>query len=227
MAFAARACRRVIFLGGKVSDIHGGLGMSRDYCRGCGYPHNACLCGSIQPISPKTQLVVLQHPAEVTHKKNSVRVLSLVVPDVLVYVGESATDFGPLREFLARCGKPIYLVYPSAQSRSVEEQPIARDVVLLLLDGTWRKAFKMLQLNPWLTDYPAVHLAKGYASRYKIRKSSRPDSLSTLEACAYMLTALDAGLDVTPLMAAFDEMVDMRIRAMPASIQSRYRNPTP
>lgn len=198
--------------------------MSRHYCAICRYPLNACLCASVQPISPMTQLVVLQHPSEVEHKKNSVRVLSLVVAETQVYVGESEADFNGLREHLTACNKPIYLVYPSEQSVSVEQQPINPDCVLLLLDGTWRKAFKMLQLNPWLTQYTAVHLAEGYESRYRIRKSSRSDSLSTLEACAYMLSAIDPRLDVQPLMTAFDAMVELRIKAMPSTVQARYQN---
>ncbi|MGL5046082.1 MAG: tRNA-uridine aminocarboxypropyltransferase [Shewanella sp.] len=198
--------------------------MSRHYCSICRYPQNACLCASIQPISAVTQLVVLQHPSEVEHKKNSVRVLSLAVPDTHVYVGESEADFNGLRQYLAACNRPIYLVYPSEQSVSVEQQSINPDCVLLLLDGTWRKAFKMLQLNSWLTQYPAVHLAEGYESRYRIRKSSRSDSLSTLEACAYMLSALDSTLDVQPLMMAFDAMVALRIKAMPSAVQARYQH---
>ncbi|MCG9966388.1 tRNA-uridine aminocarboxypropyltransferase [Shewanella cutis] len=196
--------------------------MSRHYCPTCCYPMNACLCSHVQQIKPQTQLLVLQHPCEVEHKKNSVRVLSLVIPDTQVYVGESEADFAALRAQLSRCQRPIYLVYPSEQSVSVEQQMISADCVLLLIDGTWRKAFKILQLNPWLAQLPAVHLPEGYASRYKIRKSSRSDSLSTLEASAYMLKALDKGLDVSPLLAAFDAMVALRLEAMPAEVRLRY-----
>ncbi len=196
--------------------------LSRHYCPTCCYPINACLCSHVQQIKPQTQLLVLQHPAEVEHKKNSVRVLSLVIPNTQVYVGESEADFASLREQLSRCQCPVYLVYPSERSASVESQSICADCVLLLIDGTWRKAFKILQLNPWLTQFPAVHLAEGYTSRYKIRKSSRSDSLSTLEACAYMLKALDEGLDVNPLLVAFDAMVAMRLQSMPAEVRLRY-----
>ncbi|MFV0595529.1 tRNA-uridine aminocarboxypropyltransferase [Shewanella sp.] len=198
--------------------------MTRHYCPICSYPLNTCLCNYVQPIQPQTQLVILQHPSEVEHKKNSVKVLSLVVPDTQVHVGETEVDFALLREQLSRCRRPIYLVYPSEQSVSVESQTIPADSVLLLIDGTWRKAFKILQLNPWLAQLPAVHLAECYASRYKIRKSSRSDSLSTLEASVYMLKALDADLDVSPLLNAFDAMVDMRIRAMPAQVRLRYQD---
>jgi len=196
--------------------------LTRHYCPTCRYPLDTCLCAHVQPIYPQTQLLILQHPSEVEHKKNSVRVLSLVVPDTQVYVGETQDDFAVLQSELARCDKPIYLVYPSQQSVSVETQPIPADCVLLLIDGTWRKAFKILQLNPWLAQYPAVHLAEGYESRYKIRKSSRSDSLSTQEASAYMLSALDAGLDIQPLIEVFELMVDLRIKAMPPDVQLRY-----
>lgn len=174
-------------------------------------------------MHPQTQLLILQHPSEVGHKKNSVRVLSLVIPDTRVYVGETDGDFAGLRDELAQCDKPIYLVYPSQQSVSVENQSFPADCVLLLIDGTWRKAFKILQLNPWLTQYPAVHLTEGFGSRYRIRKSSRSDSLSTLEASAYMLSALDAELDIQPLIHVFDVMVDLRIKAMPPDVQLRYQ----
>lgn len=196
--------------------------MSRHYCAICRYPQHTCLCASVQRISPTTELVVLQHPSEVEHKKNSVRLLSLVIPETQVFVGETEADFSRLQAYLAACDKPIYLVYPSAFSVSVEAQPIAPACLLLLLDGTWRKAFKLLQLNPWLAQYPALHLAEGYESRYKIRKSHRSDSLSTLEASAYMLRALDPALDVQPLMTLFEAMVEMHIKAMPSTVQARY-----
>ncbi|MFB2682456.1 tRNA-uridine aminocarboxypropyltransferase [Shewanella mangrovisoli] len=198
--------------------------MSRHYCPHCSYPLTACLCDHVQPIQPQTQLVVLQHPSEVEHKKNSVKVLSLVIPNTQVYVGETEADFALLRGQLMDCGRPVYLVYPSELSVSVEQQRLNTDCVLLLIDGTWRKAFKILQLNSWLAQLPAVHLAEGYASRYKIRKSSRSDSLSTLEASAYMLKALEPDLDVSPLLNAFDAMVELRIRSMPAQVRLRYQN---
>lgn len=37
-----------------------------------------------------------------------------------------------------------------------------------------------------------------------------------------MLKALDDGLDVSPLLAAFDAMVAMRLQAMPAEVRLRY-----
>lgn len=196
--------------------------MPRDYCEICQYPKAACICASVRPMDSASQLVVLQHPSEVAHKKNTVRLLSLVLPTTRVYVGESAADFTELRQYLATCAKPVYLIYPCDSSINASESELVADCVLLLLDGTWRKAFKLLQLNPWLLAYPALHLDIAYLSRYRIRKSSRSDSLSTLEAAAYMLSALDSNVDISPLLTVFDAMVEQQLKAMPQHVRVRY-----
>ncbi|NMH65066.1 tRNA-uridine aminocarboxypropyltransferase [Shewanella salipaludis] len=198
--------------------------MSRRYCSVCHYPQSACVCASIRPLQPKTRLLVLQHPSEVGHAKNSVRLLSLVIPQTLVYVGETPEDFAELRQYLARLERPVYLVYPSEKSVQVQQAAPAADCVLLLLDGTWRKAFRLLQLNPWLQQYPALHLDLEQSSNYRIRKASRSDSLSTLEAAAHMLRALDPELEVKPLFEALDAMVDHRLAAMPPQVRARYED---
>ncbi|WP_041417457.1 tRNA-uridine aminocarboxypropyltransferase [Shewanella woodyi] len=196
--------------------------MARPVCPKCHYPLNACLCSSIERMQVSTELIVLQDPSEVGHAKNSVRLMELVIPETQVYVGETPQDFQALRHYLNTCGKPVFLVYPSDSSSDVAETSFTEQAVLLLLDGTWRKAYKLLQLNPWLQDYPALHLDLTSASNYKIRKASRADSLSTLEAAAMMLKAIEPELQITPLTNALDAMVQQRIRSMPPAVRKRY-----
>ncbi len=169
-----------------------------------------------------TELIVLQDPSEVGHAKNSVRLLELVIQDTRVYVGEVPDDFAQLRQHLEQSVKPVYLVYPSDQSQDVESVSFEKDVVLLFLDGTWRKAYKLLQLNPWLQAFPALHLNLESASNYKIRKASRADSLSTLEAAAMMVKTIEPEQEVSPLTNALNAMVNQRISSMPASVRKRY-----
>lgn len=173
-------------------------------------------------MSVSTELIVLQDPSEVTHAKNSVRLMALVIPEIQIYVGETPDDFKSLRHYLEGCKKPIYLVYPSDVSSDVVGTQFDKQVVLLFLDGTWRKAYKLLQLNPWLQNYPALHLDLESASNYKIRKASRADSLSTLEAAAMMLKSIEPELKVTPLTNALEAMVQQRIQSMPVDVRKRY-----
>ncbi|WP_028769381.1 tRNA-uridine aminocarboxypropyltransferase [Shewanella fidelis] len=197
--------------------------MSRPNCPSCHYPHNACLCASINPMQIKPKLIILQDPSEVGHAKNSVRLLELVIKDTQVVVGQSADDFAELRAQLAQAKQAIYLVYPSDSSVSANQTQVEQDAILLFLDGTWRKAYKLLQLNPWLQAYPALHLDLDNASNYTIRKASRSDSLSTLEAAAMMLKAIDDKQDVAPLTNALHAMVEQRLASMPPEVRARYR----
>lgn len=169
-----------------------------------------------------TEIVVLQHPSEVKHAKNSVRLLALALPQTRIVVGESSADFADLREYLATQTKPVYIVYPNEHSQTVAEAGASEAAIIVLIDGTWRKAYRMLQLNPWLTDYPSLHLECTDESQYIIRKAKRSDSLSTLEAAAHTLVALNPSVDVTPIFAVFNAMVQHKLTAMPAQVRARY-----
>ncbi|MDO6774438.1 tRNA-uridine aminocarboxypropyltransferase [Shewanella sp. 3_MG-2023] len=194
----------------------------RIICKSCGYPQSACICDSVTKMEAKTEVIVLQHPSEVEHAKNTVKLLSLTLPQTQVVVGESADDFALLRQQLAAANKPVYLVYPCENSQNAADSSVPADCCILLIDGTWRKAFKMLQLNPWLLELPALHIEFEGVSQYLIRKAKRSDSLSTLEATAYTLQAIDSELDISPLFSAFDAMVQHKLNAMPAEVRARY-----
>jgi DTW domain-containing protein YfiP len=79
---------------------------------------------------------------------------------------------------------------------------------LVLLDATWRKARKMLALNPLLQALPRWGLCELPPSRYAIRKAQRPEQRSTLEAACLGLGQLErkpACYDA--LLSAFDGWV--------------------
>jgi len=165
----------------------------------------------------------MQHPSEVDHAKNTVRLLKLVMPQIHIYVGETAADFIELQHYLAAQTKPVYVVYPNEHSQTVAEAGAEGESIIILVDGTWRKAYRMLQLNPWLLNYPSLHLECEQASQYIIRKAKRSDSLSTLEAAAYTLAALNSTADVTPMFAVFKAMVQHTLTAMPDKVRARYQ----
>ena len=199
----------------------------RAHCSHCDYPLTACLCHAIVPILSANQVYVLQHPHEAVHAKNSVRLLRRVLPETIVVTGETEADFAQVRHELENSVQPTLLLYPFEHSVSLLNADIhgaskMASVNLLVIDGTWRKALKMIKLNPWLAQFQAVHLSEDYQGRYRIRKAKRPDSLSTLEATAFALSHLEPDLDVTPLLNAFEAMVQRQLAAMPASVRDRY-----
>ncbi len=196
--------------------------MSRPVCPKCVYPQNACLCSHIRPLSTEVELIVLQDPSEVKQAKNSVKLMRVVCDKLQVYVGETPNDFIELQEYLARQNKPILLLYPSEHSHSINTLPSSQGMILLLLDGTWRKAYKLLQLNPWLQQFPFVHLELDRPSNYTIRKAKRSDSLSTLEAAAMAIKTLEPHTDVSPLTDALSALVEHHLSVMPSEVRQRY-----
>jgi DTW domain-containing protein YfiP len=231
----------------------------RAYCELCHYPKRACLCAHVQPMVCDTQVIVMQHPDEVSQSKNTVHLLGLVLPQLQVHIGENPADFMALQTHLAVSYGANYLIYPSDNSISLdalvqglaqagdlinsqaneqtqstddqgrlgtnEQAALKAKLNIILLDGTWRKAYRMLQLNPWLLDLPSLHLSFEGQSQYTIRKSSRPDSLSTLEAAAYTLQALEPELNIAPILSLFNAMVQQRLDAMPKAVRQRYISP--
>ena len=165
-----------------------------------------------------TEVLILQHPLEVDHAKNSARLLHLSLPNSQMLVGE-AFDAHCLHAALA-VPKYAVLLYPQTavlpQDRAPEPDPVrladAAQVRLVVLDGTWRKSRKMLHRSPLLQGLPRLELEGVPASNYRIRKAHKPGQLSTLEACCAALAQLERRAETfQPLLQAFDGFVAQQL----------------
>nr|WP_246029098.1 tRNA-uridine aminocarboxypropyltransferase [Parashewanella tropica] len=173
-------------------------------------------------VKSDIELVIMQHPSEVGHAKNSVRLLPHLLDKVRIVVGETEQDFAQLKAELEAESRPIYLLYPSEQSVEASQVKHSQQGILIVLDGTWRKALKLLKFNPWLLSFQSLHFSPQAPSRYRIRKASRIDSLSSLEAAAFGLQALQPQMDIKPILSAFDAMIEQQLVHMPEHVQARY-----
>jgi DTW domain-containing protein YfiP len=167
-------------------------------------------------------VLILQHPLEVHHAKNSARLLHLSLPGSRIVVGETC-DVAALSTVLAE-PKYTVLLYP-ATAHAGHEAPAPLDtaqlqdpskVRLLVLDATWRKSRKMLHLNPWLQALPRLSLVDLPSSNYLIRKAHQPGQLSTLEAtCAALAQLLGSSTQFQALLQAFDGFVAQQLAWRP------------
>ena len=87
-------------------------------------------------------------------------------------------------------------------------------LLLVVPDGTWRKARKLLHLNPLLAALPRVTLASAVESRYRLRKAPGPGALSTVEAIVQALQVLEAPASFEPLLRPFEALIEGQIAAM-------------
>jgi DTW domain-containing protein YfiP len=210
---------------------------SRAICLNCQRPARACLCHCVQAVHSQVQVLVLQHPLEVGHAKNSARLLHLCLPGSRLTVGERFAE-QDLQAWLkapwggrpqAEQALPV-LLYPETPAdpqlpvvtpAPLPEAWLARPerLRLVVIDGTWRKSRKMLYLNPALQALPRLSLRDVPCARYRIRKAQAPGQLSTFEAAALALAQLqrwDAQHQAwQQLMASFDAFLDHH-EALPA-----------
>jgi len=189
--------------------------MSRVICSQCHRPQKTCICEFIQPIDNQIEIAILQHPTEVKQTKGTAIIAKLALNQSQLWVGELLSDLPGLVDWL-NDEKPIYLLYPKIDNQSENYQSWSIDKVkenhckhlkVLILDGTWRKTFKMMQLNSRLRSLPRIELDPELESQYKVRKQKDRNSLSTVEAIYDLLSQLESDAEkFKPLLKAFDKM---------------------
>ncbi|MFP3863876.1 DTW domain-containing protein [Pseudomonas capeferrum] len=194
--------------------------MPRPRCERCQRPLDHCLCPLIPSLGSRTRIVLLQHPSETAHALNTARLAALGLNNAELRVGEV---FEGLDELLATPGYRAALLFPGDQAQvltaytEVDDQPL----LLIVPDGTWRKARKLLYLNPMLAALPRVTLGAVAPSRYRLRKAPEAGALSTLEAVVEALNVLEQPVSFDALLKPFDALIEGQIKAMGAETFQR------
>ena len=197
--------------------------MSRIHCPRCQRPEAHCLCPLIPSLDSRTRVLVLQHPSEVNHALNTARLAALGLTNAELIVGEVFADLPAL---LNQPGYQARLLFPGEDAQTLQgygadDQPL----LLVVPDGTWRKARKLLHLNPLLATLPRVTLALGGVSRYRLRKAPGPGALSTVEAIVQALQVLEAPISFEPLLKPFEALIEGQIAAMGEEVFLRNHGP--
>ena len=192
----------------------------------------SCLCAWVRPTANQAAVLVLQHPMERDQAKGSARLLRLSLarcrceqgerfdPEALAGWLATTPAGGAVRSLLLFPQVPgqayrrdaFEMAADAAPGPAVPPDPPEPTAIgewqLVLIDATWRKARKMLALNPLLQALPRWGLGALPPSRYAIRKAQRPEQRSTLEAACLGLGQLErepARYDA--LLSAFDGWV--------------------
>lgn len=152
----------------------------------------------------ESQLTILQHPSEVGVAKNTARLIKLAIKTTNIWVGETARDFLEAQNSLTQSPLPVRVLYPTEHTTMLSEScPQDQGPYhFVLIDGTWKKAYKLWQLNAWLHTLPTISI-QDVRSRYDIRKAPAEHCLSTLEAAAFCLEQTE-GINCSPLFTLFE-----------------------
>ena len=166
-------------------------------CDACYLPVQLCLCAEFRPISIRTQLVLLIHHVERIRTSNTGRLVERLVPTTIVRVHGDPTR-APHAEVPE--GRTLLLFpHESAAELSPEMAREEPPPLLVIPDGTWQQAKRMVRRDDLAKRAEMVRLPEGQTTRYNLRRSTRPGTLSTMEAVAAALGILE-GPDVEEQM---------------------------
>lgn len=184
----------------------------RETCPRCRRPVVVCYCAHVTPIETRTRVLVLQHPRERDVAINTARIAALCLPQCELVTAVHFDEDPTVRAALQRASHPPVLLYPGPDSRDLREQPPEGPVTLVVLDGTWSQAGKLLRENPFLASLPQYRLAPEKPSNYRIRKEPEEHCVATIEALAEVLGVLEGDRDrMQGLLRPFEAMVDRQI----------------
>lgn len=194
------------------------LPSKRLLCTACLRPQGTCICHWVTPTAHATEVLILQHPLEVGHVKNTARLLHLSLLGSRMRVGE-AFDDAVLHAAMPEPKYTVLLYPPTAHAGHQVPAPLdttqlsdPSKIRLVVLDATWRKSRKMLHLSRLLQGLPRLSLQDAPTSGYLIRKAHQPGQLSTLEAtCAALAQLEHQPAKFQPLLAAFDGFVKQQL----------------
>ena len=190
-------------------------------CEGCLRPMARCLCSTIPRLHSATRIVIIQHPSERHHALNTAKFLAAGLINAELHIVEYIAPGSALYSQLADPVRRTEVLFPGPAASQLAPATDPREHQLVLLDGTWRKARKLLHINPILAALPQVALAPGLASRYRLRKAPAPGALSTIEAGVAALEVLEPDKRFQALLRPFDRLIDEQIASMGAELYQR------
>jgi DTW domain-containing protein YfiP len=113
-------------------------------------------------------------------------------------------------------GYRTFLFYPSKDAVELNEELLRRDsrpVQLIVPDGSWRQAAKMLYRHPELKNVPRVKLGAANAPKYYLRAQHRPEGMATLQAIAHALGVIEGSGVEAALLKLYDAKIERTLMA--------------
>lgn len=104
-----------------------------------------------------------------------------------------------------------FLFYPSVDAVELDEGLVAQDqtpIQLIVPDGTWRQASKVLSRHPELKDVLRVKFSTPNTSKLHLRIQHKPEGMATLQAIAHALGVIEGDAVKAQLMELYQAKVE-------------------
>lgn len=188
----------------------------RTHCHRCHRPTTACWCVGLTPIETATRVVFLQHPREAKVAIGTARIAHLGLARSELHEGIEFADHPRVAELVTSPGTALLFPGEGALAPDALERP---PETLLVIDGTWPQARKMMALNPALRALPRIGFMPRRPGNYRIRREPAAHCVATVEAVVEVLAAFGlSDSQLAPLLDAFESMVERQLSASAARV---------
>ena len=167
-------------------------------CPRCLFPFQACLCSAVVTIPTRTRFLLVRHASEIMRPTNTGRWAALALPALRLVdhaLRGDELDLAPLVE------PGAVVLFPSPHATHLATPP--RQVIVL--DGTWNQARRMVQRLPALRELPRLSLpapaSAAPPAQVPMRRPTVAGGRSTIEAIAGALDLLGEPLAARALAA--------------------------
>ncbi len=209
---------------------------SRRICLTCRKPLVTCYCSRIRSFDSKPRFVILIDPLEANRSIATGRMAHQCLSNSLMIEGVDFSANDQVNGIINDRHCYSVLLYPKASAinlsditrgRQLTVFPSNRELVIFVIDSTWRTARKIIKRSENLQRLPAVCFTPLKPSNFRIRKQPDLKYYSTIEAIHYVLDILgeyDHGTDSRPhdnLMEVVNFMINQQLKYMAKNNKER------
>lgn len=183
-----------------------------------------CYCALVPRLDTATRVVILQHTRERDMALGTARMASLCLPQAELHVGVDWSARPAVMQALSDPARPAILLYPGEGAIDILTAPPTGPVTLVVVDGTWSQARRVVRDNPSLQALPRYGFTAPELSRYRMRREPDAAYCSTIEALMHVLGVLEGDPPrFRALLAPFEAMIDAQLACEASSPPERPR----
>lgn len=194
-------------------------------CFRCFKPLSVCLCKYTREIDSGIKFVFLMHPKEAKRQRTGTGNLSHIsLKDSEIIVGLDFAENTRLQQLLSDEQYFPVMLYPGENAWNAKKEGFAqtlgsKKLLVLILDATWFCSKKMIEHNPFLLELPRLSFYGDYRSIFTFKHEPRPECVSTIESCYYLIKEMqtidvvDKSVAPEPLMNVFKQMIKLQLTA--------------
>lgn len=160
-------------------------------CPNCGLPNIICICNKIKQISLQNKVSVIIPYIERHKSSNTGGLVKAVLSNSEVFIrGEKNKIFNP-NNVIEKNYQNLILYTGGRELTSEYINSFDKPINLIVPDGTWTTAPRIVVREPKFHKIPKVSLLNPPKSQYKLRKHPNPYYISTFEAILYSLEIIE------------------------------------